>query len=175
MLDEYVARARGEKPVEYVTPMLEGILDQTYGVIVYQEQAMAIFSRLGGFTDAEADQIRGAIGHKKLDKIQAAKPKFVVGCAKNGISEECALEIFKQIEASGNYSFNKCLTGDVMLHRASTSNRDVEFPTADITVEGLYRRFNSKSAVGAKYRDRNRGCVGHSARRGWEGKKGASK
>ena len=107
MLDEYIARAKGESPVEYITPELEEILGDTYGVIVYQEQAMSIFSRLAGFTDEEADHIRAAIGKKKLDKILAEKPKFVAGCLRNGIPQERSEAIFKQIEASGSYSFNR--------------------------------------------------------------------
>lgn len=107
MLDEYISRAKGEKPVEYVTPLLESVIGDTYGIIVYQEEAMAIFSELADFTDEEADHIRAAIGKKKLEKIQAEKPKFLAGCAKNGVTQEEAEEIFRQIEASGSYSFNK--------------------------------------------------------------------
>lgn len=107
MLDKYISRAKGEKPVEYVTPLLESVIGDTYGIIVYQEEAMAIFSELADFTDEEADHIRAAIGKKKLEKIQAEKPKFLAGCAKNGVTQEEAEEIFRQIEASGSYSFNK--------------------------------------------------------------------
>lgn len=107
MLDEYIARAKGEKPVEYVTPLLRPILEETYGVIVFQEQAMAIFSQLAGFTPEEADHIRAAIGKKKMEKILAEKPKFIQGCARNGVTNEEAEEIFRQIEASGRYSFNQ--------------------------------------------------------------------
>lgn len=107
MLDEYIDRAKGEKPVEYVTPLLRPILEETYGVIVFQEQAMAIFSQLAGFTPEEADHIRAAIGKKKMEKILAEKPKFIEGCAKNGVTQEQAEEIFRQIEASGRYSFNQ--------------------------------------------------------------------
>lgn len=157
MLDEYIDRAKGEKPVEYVTPLLRPILEETYGVIVFQEQAMAIFSQLAGFTPEEADHIRAAIGKKKMEKILAEKPKFIEGCAKNGVTQEQAEEIFRQIEASGRYSFNQCISGDTVLRRANASVKDEAFPTPDITVEEAYRRFNSDSSVGKKYRDPNRG------------------
>ena len=106
MLEEYVARATGAKPVEYTTPMLEPILKDTYGVIVYQEQAMRIFSDLAGFTDEESDHIRSAIGKKKLDKMRAERPRYISGCMSNGISEAVADEIWRQVEASAGYSFN---------------------------------------------------------------------
>lgn len=106
MLDKYIARATGQEEVEYLTPLLEPILENTYGIIVYQEQAMRIFSDLADFTPTEADHIRAAIGKKKMDKILAEKPKFIAGCEKNGVSKEISEEIFRQIEASGNYSFN---------------------------------------------------------------------
>lgn len=106
MLDEYIARATGQKRVEYLAPQLENILGDTFGCIVFQEQSMTIFRELGNFTDTEADRIRAAIGHKKVEQIQAVKPKFLDGCKSNGISEDVANEIFRQIEASGSYSFN---------------------------------------------------------------------
>ena len=106
MLEEYLARANGSKPVVYLTPQLEPILRDTFGVIVYQEQCMRIFSDLADFTDEESDHIRAAIGKKKIEKMMAEKPKYVEGCAKNGISEEVALQIWEQIEASASYSFN---------------------------------------------------------------------
>lgn len=106
MLDEYIARATGQKQVEYLAPQLENILGDTFGCIVFQEQSMTIFRELGNFTDTEADRIRAAIGHKKVEQIQAVKPKFLDGCKSNGISEDVANEIFRQIEASGSYSFN---------------------------------------------------------------------
>ena len=106
MLDEYIARATGQKQVEYLASQLENILGDTFGCIVFQEQSMTIFRELGNFTDTEADRIRAAIGHKKVEQIQVVKPKFLDGCKSNGISEDVASEIFRQIEASGSYSFN---------------------------------------------------------------------
>ena len=106
MLEEYINRAKGVSEVVYLHPMLEPILSNTYGVIVYQEQAMRIFTDLAGFTDEEADHIRSAIGKKKIEKMMRDKPKYLSGCLANGISEEVALQIWAQIEASASYSFN---------------------------------------------------------------------
>lgn len=106
MLDEALDRMTGKKPVEYLHPMLEPILAQSYGIVVFQEQAMQIFKSLGGFTDAEADQIRAAIGHKNLAQMQAMKPKYFIGCERNGIERSVAERIYSQVEASAGYSFN---------------------------------------------------------------------
>lgn len=106
MLEEYINRAKGESDVVYLHPMLEPILRSTYGVIVYQEQAMRIFTDLAGFTDEEADHIRSAIGKKKLEKMMREKPKYISGCASNSISEDVAEQIWEQVVASASYSFN---------------------------------------------------------------------
>lgn len=157
MLDKYIARASGDEDVEYVTPMLEPILEDTLGVIVFQEQAMSIFSSLAGFTPTESDHIRAAIGKKKLEKIKAEKPKFIDGCAERGVAREHAEEIFRQIEASGSYSFNRCLAGDTLVRRSASSAMDSAYPTADIPISVIYERWNSKTSVGEKYRDPKRG------------------
>lgn len=106
MLEEYIARSKGEKPVTYLHPLLEPILSETYGVIVYQEQCMRIFTDLAGFTDEQADHIRSAIGKKKIAKMMAEKPRYISGCIEHGVSEDVALQIWSQVEASASYSFN---------------------------------------------------------------------
>lgn len=106
MLEEYIARAKGEKDVEYIHPLLEPILKETYGTIVFQEQCMRIFSDVAGFSDEEADHIRAAIGKKKIDKMKAEKPHYIQGCMEHGVSEDVAERIWGQIEASASYSFN---------------------------------------------------------------------
>ena len=107
LLDEYLARARGEKPVEYVCPQLEPILSETYGIILYQEEAIRIFTDLGGFSDSEADQLRAAIGHKNLEQMMACEQPFYEGCQKHNVSLDDAHKIFEQITASSSYSFNR--------------------------------------------------------------------
>lgn len=106
MLDEALSRMTGEHDVTYLHPMLEPILEQSYGIVVFQEQAMQVFKSLGGFTDAEADQIRAAIGHKNLEQMQAMKPRYFAGCERNGIEHSVAEKIYSQVEASAGYSFN---------------------------------------------------------------------
>lgn len=93
--------------VKYDHPLLENILKESKGSIIYQEQAMEISKVLAGFTDVEADILRKGIG-KKLDYIfEEYKPKFIQGCILNNVSEEIANLIWDKIEKSSKYSFNK--------------------------------------------------------------------
>jgi DNA polymerase-3 subunit alpha len=90
-------------PDERLEPMIGG----TYGVILYQEQAMQISKALAGFSAGKADDLRKAIGKKKADKMAELKPEFVAGCRANGVTEEVIDWLWATNEASANYSFNK--------------------------------------------------------------------
>ena len=96
-----------EEEVHYDHPLLEQVLKETNGCILYQEQAMEISRLLSGFTDVEADNLRRGIG-KKLDYIfDEYKPKFINGAKDNGVPEDIATLIWDKIEKSASYSFNK--------------------------------------------------------------------
>ena len=107
MLDAYLEIAQGKREVVYLTPELEPILKDSYGVIVYQEDVIRIIQELGGFTEAEADNVRAAIGHKDMAVLKAAQPKFVQECVSRGIDAKTANAIYEQMKASGDYSFNR--------------------------------------------------------------------
>lgn len=108
MSQHYVDRKDGKDPVEYLHESLEDILSPTYGVLVYQEQAMRIAQKLAGFSESEADVLRKAIGKKKADLMEKIKKQFVEGCEKVGmVTKAEAEEIFGWIEKSARYSFNK--------------------------------------------------------------------
>lgn len=105
--DEFLRVRFGEKDIEYDHPLLEPILKDTNGCILYQEQAMEISRVLSGFTGVEADTLRKGIG-KKLDYIFTEyKPKFINGAVQNGVDEDVAELIWNKIEKSSSYSFNK--------------------------------------------------------------------
>lgn len=105
--NEFLKVRYGEKQVEYDHPLLEPILSDTNGCILYQEQAMEISKVLSGFTDVEADNLRRGIA-KKVDYIfDEYKPKFIQGAIDNGISENIINKIWDKIEKSASYSFNK--------------------------------------------------------------------
>jgi DNA polymerase-3 subunit alpha len=107
MIDDFIDRKVGRKPIEYLHPKMEPILQPTYGVIVYQEQVMQIASEIAGFTLAQADMMRRAMGKK--DKVLMAEQKklFMDGAEKNGIDRKLAAEIFDLIDKFASYGFNK--------------------------------------------------------------------
>ncbi len=107
MIDDYVERRHGRKPIEYIAPQLESILGVTYGVIVYQEQVMQIASQLAGFSLGEADLLRRAMGKKKRDVMAAQRDKFVAGAKARGIHDKEAKTIFELMEYFAGYGFNK--------------------------------------------------------------------
>ena len=92
MIDDFIKRRHGQTKVTYEHPLLEPILAETYGVMVYQEQVMQIASALAGFTLGEADILRKAMGKKKADVMATQKDKFLKGCAGRGVPEKKAAE-----------------------------------------------------------------------------------
>jgi len=107
MIDDFVDRKHGRQKVEYAHPLLENILNDTYGTIVYQEQIMAIFQTLAGYTLGGADKVRRMMGKKKLQEMAEQKEIFVAGAAKNDMPREAAIGLFEQIESFAKYCFNK--------------------------------------------------------------------
>jgi len=112
MVDDFIERKRGDKPVTYPTPELhhpelEPILKPTYGVIVYQEQVMQIAQVLGGYTLGGADLLRRAMGKKKPEEMAQQRELFVSGALKKGLSAEHAGGIFDLMEKFAGYGFNK--------------------------------------------------------------------
>tara|TARA_B100000242_G_scaffold193612_1_gene139616 strand:+ start:13804 stop:17217 length:3414 start_codon:yes stop_codon:yes gene_type:complete len=97
----------GNLEPDYIHPLLEEILKPTYGVIIYQEQIMQIAQKLSGFSAAEADILRKAIGKKKRVEVEKQKIRFVDGAVKNGIRKDVAAGIFLKIEPFAEYGFNK--------------------------------------------------------------------
>ena len=106
MTQRFVDRKHKKEEVTYLHESLEDILKPTYGVLVYQEQAMRIAVKLAGFNEMEADSLRKAIGKKKADLMAKIRGEFVSGCAEVGlVDEDTAKEIFGWIEKSSRYSF----------------------------------------------------------------------
>ena len=110
MTDKYIRRKNGNEKVEYIHPLMEDALKETYGVCIYQEQVMKIAQDMAGFTLGEADVLRSAMG--KLDKelLLSQREKFIEGAINKGVSEDEAGEVFDIIEPFGSYAFNKSHT-----------------------------------------------------------------
>ena len=107
MLDDFMKRKHGTVASTYEHPRLEPILKPTYGVIVYQEQVMRIASDLAGFSLAQADLLRRAMGKKIAGVMEAQRKAFVDGCKRNKITERAANRIFDLMEHFAGYGFNK--------------------------------------------------------------------
>ena len=107
MVEDYIECRHGEKEPEYLHPLLEPILKDTFGLILYQEQVMEIASELGGFSLGEADILRRGMGKKKEELVARERERFVTGAREKGIAEETAHEIYDQMAYFSGYGFNK--------------------------------------------------------------------
>jgi len=107
LIDDFVQRRHGKVKVEYPHPLLEGILSETYGVIVYQEQVMQIASTMAGYSLGAADNLRRAMGKKKKEVMQAERESFLAGANKNGVKKAEAVKVFELMEFFAGYGFNK--------------------------------------------------------------------
>ena len=102
--------AKGKKDpssVRYPDPRMKAITEETHGCVIYQEQLMQIARQMAGFSGAEADDLRKAIGKKKRDLMATMKDKFMEGLAKSGTDPQVARDLWKLNEAAADYSFNK--------------------------------------------------------------------
>ena len=107
MVTDFIDGLHGKKEVVYMHPLLEPILKETFGVVLYQEQVMQIVQVLAGFSLGQADLLRRAMGKKKHDLLMAQKEIFLQGCAKNGLETSLANHIFDLLTHFADYGFNK--------------------------------------------------------------------
>jgi DNA polymerase-3 subunit alpha len=139
MLDDFIKRKHKLIPIKYDHKKLEPILKETYGIMVYQEQIMQIASALAGFSLAQADILRRAMGKKIPEVMEKQRNIFISGCRKNDISEATAKKIFDLIEYFSGYGFNKSHSAAYALISYRTAflkaNYPVEFMTALLTSE----------------------------------------
>lgn len=106
-IPDFIDRKQGRKPIEYDIPCMEKYLKDTYGITVYQEQVMLLSRQLADFTRGESDALRKAMGKKKKDIVDAMKPKFIEGGAKNGHDPKILDKIWTDWEKFASYAFNK--------------------------------------------------------------------
>ncbi len=128
MVDDFINRKHGKTKVTYELPQLKDILDETYGVILYQEQVMQIANRLASFSLGEADLLRRAMGKKKKEEMAAQRQKFLAGCAKNKIPDKKAERIFDLMEEFAGYGFNKSHSCAYALLAYQTAYLKTHFP-----------------------------------------------
>jgi DNA polymerase-3 subunit alpha len=106
-IPDFIDRKHGRKPIEYLDPIMERCLKKTYGIIVYQEQVMQLVQDIAGFTLAQADSIRRAMGKKNPVEMMRLKAQFIEGAAANAITKKVAEEIFELLIKFASYGFNK--------------------------------------------------------------------
>jgi DNA polymerase-3 subunit alpha len=128
MVEEFVKRRHGKVAISYEVPALEGILKDTYGVIVYQEQVMRIASSLANFTLEDADNLRRGMAKKDSAEMEKQKEKFLEGSKKSRISPRKAEKIFEQMETFGRYGFNKSHSAAYALIAYQTAYLKTHYP-----------------------------------------------
>lgn len=128
MIPEYTKKMHGEEAVEYVFPELESILKETYGIIVYQEQVMAIASRVANYSLGEADLLRRAMGKKIASEMASQKERFLQGAAENGFDKTKAGQLFELMEKFANYGFNKSHAAAYCVISAQTAWLKLYYP-----------------------------------------------
>jgi DNA polymerase-3 subunit alpha len=135
----YINRKHGEEPVDCLHPLLEPILKETYGVIVYQEQVMQIAQVLAGYSLGEADLLRRAMGKKDRHEMARQQSRFLEGALKKGVQRDRASHIFELIEKFSGYGFNKCHSAPYALISYYTAylkaNFREEFLAASMTLD----------------------------------------
>lgn len=107
MVDHYINRKHGKEPVRFLHPMLEPILRDTYGIILYQEQIMQIARDMAGYSLGEADMLRRAMGKKKPEEMAKQREIFLKGALGKGVPDKVAVEVFDQMETFARYGFNR--------------------------------------------------------------------
>ena len=128
MVTDFIDGLHGKKEVVYMHPLLEPILKETFGVVLYQEQVMQIVQVLAGFTLGQADLLRRAMGKKKHELLMAQKESFLAGCANNGIDAPLANHIFDLLTHFADYGFNKSHSASYGLLAWQTAYLKAHYP-----------------------------------------------
>ena len=129
MADDYINRKNGRESIAYQHPALKKVLNETYGVFVYQEQVMEAAQVLAAYSLGDADNLRRAMGKKKADVMEAEKSVFVDGCENNSIGKKKANEIFDNIEKFAGYGFNKSHSAAYALIAYQTAFLKTHYPS----------------------------------------------
>ena len=132
-IPDYIARMHGEAEVEYRHPLLEPILQETYGITVYQEQIMYTAMNLGGYTASEADDLRKAVAKKKADVLLKHRERFVTGAEQRNIPTAIANQIFDDWEAFARYGFPKGHAADYGVISVETAYLKVHYTAEYMT------------------------------------------
>ena len=129
MVEDFIKCKNGYQEIEYIHPLLENILKETYGVMLYQEQVMRVAGDLAGFSMGEADMLRRAMGKKKPEELAAQRDKFIEGAARcNNIDRKTATRLFDIMESFAGYGFNKSHSAAYALISYETAYLKTHYP-----------------------------------------------
>ncbi len=128
MAPDYIARKHGRTPIEYDHAEIESVLRETYGIALYQEQIMRIANVLAGFSMAEADGLRKAMGKKLPEEMAKYRGRFIEGCVAHGLSEQLSGAIYDMIERFAGYGFGKAHSAAYAVIAAQTAYLKANFP-----------------------------------------------
>ena len=172
----YCARKHGDEEPEYLHPMLEPILKETFGVIIYQEQVMQIAQVMAGYSLGEADLLRRAMGKKIRKEMEQQRERFVSGAIERGIPPAQADTIFELLAKFADYGFNKSHAAAYALVSYHTAymkaHYPVEFLAASMTLDiNNTDKLSRVSRRGATARHQGRGALGQSFRRHLRGRR----
>lgn len=138
-IPKYIERKHNPRMIEFFDPRMKEILDQSYGIITYQDDVLTVAIKLAGYSWLEADKLRKAMGKKIPAEMEAQRTKLIEGFVKNGMTENKAVELWKLIEPFASYGFNKAHAasyGRVAYQTAyAKANFPAEFMTAVLTAE----------------------------------------
>jgi DNA polymerase-3 subunit alpha len=129
MVDDYIERRHGRRKVQYIVPQMKEILENTLGILVYQEQIMQLAQKLAGYSLGEADLMRRAMGKKKKEEMAKHEEKFISGAVANGISEDKARRIFTLMAQFADYGFNRSHSFAYAYLAYQTAYLKVHYPT----------------------------------------------
>lgn len=130
-IPSFVNRKHGREKIEYPHDMLAPILQNTYGIMVYQEQIMQVARTMGGYSMGGADLLRRAMGKKKMEIMEKEKVNFIAGAAEREVDKKTAEEVYALMTKFASYGFNKCLPGDTEVIDAETGRL--------VPIEDVYR------------------------------------
>lgn len=147
-IPQYIRRMHGEEPIEYRHPDTEHALSETYGIMVYQESIMTIARDIAGYSAAEADTIRKAVGKKDPEALYRHREKFISGAKDKGYSEDLGKQIFSDIEFFARYGFNKAHAAAYALLSCRTAWLKANYP-----LEYMCAYLNSEREDKEKVRD----------------------
>jgi len=138
-IPSYIRRKHGDEEPDYMHPKIEGILKETYGIMIYQEQVMQIAQELAGFTLGGADLLRRAMGKKIKEEMEAQRKIFIDGAIGRGVDKGVAGHVFEQVNKFAGYGFNKSHAAAYALVAYQTAflkaNHPVEFMAASMTLD----------------------------------------